>query len=205
MRHAAKFLGLAVLTMGMFVLSQRADAARLLTVDEALKQMFPDVDQVITETVTLTAPEVAKVKARLGGQLVHYQAGSESEKVNETTTYTFYVGLKGTARIRMAVVDTQPGKWGPVEYIIAIGTAPGKIDNLAVMSYQEKRGRPIARNNFLKQFTAKGSSDPICVNKDIRAISGATISSDATCFAVKKALALFDNVYMTRIKAASSK
>ena len=110
MKHASKFFGLAVLTMGMFLLSQRADAIRLLTMEEALKQMFPDVDQVITETVTLSAPEVAKVKARLGGQLVHYQAGSESEKVNETTTYTFYVGLKGTARIRMAVVDTQPGK-----------------------------------------------------------------------------------------------
>ena len=205
MKRHMLFLGVAFLAMGLFVHSRNAEAIRLLTNKEALKQMFPDVDQVVKETVTLTSAELTKVKARLGGHLVHFQAGSESEKVSETSTFTFYIGIKGNSRIRMAFIDEQPGKWGPVEFIIALNTNPGKIHNLAVMSYQEKRGRPIARNNFLQQFAGKGSSDQITLNKDIRAISGATISSDATCFAVKKAIAIFEEVYQSRTKAVSQK
>ena len=71
------------------------------------------------------------------------------------------------------------------------------------MAYQEKRGRPIARNNFLDQFTGKGSSNPITLNKDIRAISGATISSDATCFAVKKVIAFYEEAFMPRMQGGS--
>ena len=66
------------------------------------------------------------------------------------------------------------------------------------MSYKEKRGRPIARKSFLKQFIGKRSGDPVQVRKDIRAISGATISSDATCFAVKKAIAIVETVILKK-------
>ena len=76
------------------------------------------------------------------------------------------------------------------------------------MEYKEKRGQPIARRNFLDQFVNKSDKDPISVRgekgipKDIRQISGATISSDCTCFAVKKVLALYKNVYMKSMFAA---
>jgi hypothetical protein len=73
------------------------------------------------------------------------------------------------------------------------------------MSYQEKRGRPIARNNFLSQFFGKGSGDPVTINKDIRAISGATISSDATCFVVKKAIVLYEDAFLPRSQSLSQK
>ena len=191
---------LFVFFLGLTGISQ---AVVLLTKEQALKQVFPDVDQVTTETITLTSAEVAKIKSRLGGQLVHYQAGSQSGKVNETINYTFYIGIKNNKQVGVAVIEEQPGKWGPVDFIIALSPNPGKIKNMAVMAYQEKRGRPIARNNFLDQFTGKGSSDPIALNKDIRAISGATISSDATCFAVKKVLALYEEAFLPRLQGGS--
>lgn len=195
-------LGLATISL-CFVLSVvNCFAATLLSKDQALSKMFPDVDEVITKTLTLSDSEVASIKERLGGELIHYQKGSKSDKVSEATTYNFLIGVKNGKNVRMAVVEEQPGKWGPVEFIIAIDTNSGKVNNLAVMSYTEKRGRPIARRNFLKQFFNKGSSDPISVRsrkgirRDIRAISGATISSDCTCFAVKKVLALYEKVYV---------
>ena len=175
-------------------------AVVLLTKEKALQNMFPDVDEVVSETRTLTDSEITKIKNRMGGKLVHYQKGSESSQVSEQTQYTFYFGIKDSQKIRMAVIEEQPGKWGPVEFIIAVDMNPGKIQNLAVMSYKEKRGRPIARRNFLKQFVDKGNTDSISIKsskgikKDIRAISGATISSDCACFAVKKVLALYEEV-----------
>lgn len=184
------------------IFSTNCFAFMLLTKEQALKKMFPDVDEVKTTTHVLTDEEIASVKERMGGALVHYQKGSKSENVAEATNYDFFIGMKNGKPIRIAIIEEQPGKWGPVEFIIAIDITTGKVNNLAVMSYKEKRGRPIARQNFLKQFIGKGSSDVISVRskkgvrKDIRAVSGATISSDCTCFAVKKVLALYENVYL---------
>jgi len=187
------------------VLNADSIAVTLLTEEEALKQMFPDVDEVVRETISLTMAEVSAIKERLGGSLVHYQKGSQSENVEETTEITVFIGMKNGEKVRMAIIDIQPGKWGPVDFIVAIDTKSGTVNNLAVMAYVEKRGRPIARQNFLKQFIGKSSKDPIAVRsgkgvrRDIRAISGATISSDATCFSVKKVLAIYEEVYMKKL------
>jgi len=134
----------------------------------------------------------------LGGSLVHFQKGSESEAVSETTEFEFFYGIKEGKKTSVAIIDQQPGKWGPVVYVILLDMKTAKVKDMAVMSYKEKRGRPIARKNFLKQFFGKGSSDPIKVRKDIRAISGATISSNATCFAVKKAIAVVEAIILKK-------
>jgi Na+-translocating ferredoxin:NAD+ oxidoreductase RnfG subunit len=197
-------LGCAVMMMGSVIFSTIGSTVTLMTQDKALKQMFPDVDTVITQTVTLSDTELAVVRKRLGGSLVHYQAGSVSESVAEKNTITFYIGIRNNKKVKVAVIDEQPGKWGPVLYIVALDTDRGTVNNLAVMAYQEKRGRPIALWNFLKQFVGKTSSDPINVRNekgirsDIRAISGATISSDATCFTVKKVIALYEEVFLKK-------
>jgi hypothetical protein len=112
------------LLLGIGGISQ---AMQLLSQEEALKQMFPDTDAITTETINLTGTEIARIKSRLGGQLVHFQAGSQSEKVGEKTAYTFYVGKKGGKVIRVAIIDIQPGKWGPVEFIVAINPDTRKI------------------------------------------------------------------------------
>jgi Na+-translocating ferredoxin:NAD+ oxidoreductase RnfG subunit len=171
-----------------------ASAMTLLTQEQAMKEMFPNADRVVAQTRTPADAELAKIKARLGGTLVHFQRGSESASVQEKSEFTFYVGYLKNQPIGVALIEEQPGKWGPVTYIIMMDPSTAKVKNLAVMSYEEKRGRPIARRNFLDQFLGKGSADAFKVHKDIRAVSGATISSDATCFAVKKATVLCEEL-----------
>ena len=178
-------------------------AMQLLTKEEALKQMFPGAQSISTTTRMLTPDEVDKIKARLGGQLVHYQEGSKSAKVEEKLEYEFYFAMVNGVKTGVAIVEDQPGKWGPVEFCIALDPVTAKVRSLAVMSYEEKRGRPIARNNFLSQFTDKCSKDPIQVRKDIRAISGATISSDCTCFAVREAIVLYEELFLNGGKQPS--
>lgn len=176
------------LGIGMILCVGAANAMVLLTQEQALKEMFPDADRIVPQTKTPSDAELARIKTRLGGALVHFQRGSESASVQEKTDFTFYVGYRKNQPVGVALVEEQPGKWGPVTYIIMLDPATVKVKNLAVMSYEEKRGRPIARRNFLDQFTGRGTSDALKVHKDIRAVSGATISSDATCFAVRKAI-----------------
>jgi len=188
-------LALAILALGALV-SVNCFAMRLLTKEEALKQMFPEAQSIVNNTRLMTVDEVEKIKNRLGGQLVHYQEGSKSEKMEEQLEYHFYYSVVNGVKTGVAIIESQPGKWGPVEFCIALDPKTAKVKNLAVMSYEEKRGRPIARNNFLNQFIGKGSKDPLQVRKDIRAISGATISSDCTCFAVRKAIVVYEELFL---------
>ncbi len=185
-----------ILTVG-FIYGPKIGMARtLLTQEQAIQEMFPDVDEVSNRTLTASNDQINRIKEKLGGSLIHYQRGSESEMVQEKTEFKFLFGIKDGKEIGVAMIEEQPGKWGPVTYIIMLDPATAKVKNLAVMSYKEKRGRPIARRSFLKQFIDKGSSDPIKVRKDIRGISGATISSDATCFAVKKVIVVYEELFL---------
>ena len=200
-------ISIIVAALCTIVFAVNAQAVVLLTKEQALKEIFPDVDKVVTENHVLTAAEIASIKEQLGGSLVHYQKGSSSAAVSEASSYDFYIGMKNNQKVRMAIIEEQPGKWGPVSFIIAVDISSGIINNLAVMAYLEKRGRPIARQNFLKQFIGKTSADPISVRgkkgvaRDIRAISGATISSDCACFAVRKVIALYEEVYIKSMLA----
>lgn len=194
-----------LLFFGLVLIVNKCFAIELLNKEKALKKMFPDEKNIVTEVRALTDDEIARIKERLGGKLVHFQKGSKLKKSKAaaevekgTIEYTFYFVEKDGIREKVAVIEEQPGKWGTVKFIIALNAKTAKVENLAVMAYKEKRGRPIARRNFLKQFIGKGSDDKIKVRKDIRAISGATISSDSTCFAVKKVIVLYEEVFLAK-------
>ena len=107
------------------------------------------------------------------------------------------LAVKDGKKYGVALIDIEPGKWGPVEFIIALDLK-GTVKVVKVMSYQEKRGRPIARRGFMSQYNGKTSNDPLTVGKDITGISGATISSRSATFAVKKAIVLYEEFFMKK-------
>ena len=172
-------------------------AFTLLTKEQALKEVFWSGAQIETESVELTGETLENIKKRLGGSMVYEQQGSESAKVKEKHTVEFNFGLKDGKKRGVAIIDTEPGKWGPVEFITAMDLK-GTVKKVRVMSYQEQRGRPIARNSFLNQYRGKSSRSPMTVGKDIVGISGATISSRAATFAVKKAIVIYEEVYLKK-------
>jgi len=165
----------------------------LLNQDQALGAMFPGL-KVVTEQKTLTEDQMKAVKGQLGDKWTLYSAGGKTECEIENPNLTLYFGTKDGQKTGVALIETQPGKWGPVKYIVAMDLS-GKVTNLAVMSYVEQRGRPISTKRFLNQFLGKTIASPITVGKDIDAVSGATISSRATAFAVKKVLVLRSVAY----------
>ena len=193
MKNRMLMVSIAVLVA---LFAQTVLAGRLLTLAKALESLMPDTESIEEESRVMTDSELNEIKAYLGGALVHHQKGSKSEDVSEKKEYVFHFGIVNGERTEVGVVEEQPGKWGPVEYFIVLDCKSAKVKNIAVMSYREKRGRPIARHSFLSQFYGKGIDDPIQVRKDIRAISGATISSDATCFAVKKVIAMYEVIFL---------
>ncbi len=190
------FLTVVVFCLAV-ILSGACYAMQLLSKDEALKKVFGPDAQIVTENKELVDLILSKVKERLEGNLVYSQKGSSSGKVEAKTNIDFYFALKDGKKTAVAIFDSEPGKWGPVVFIIAMDLK-GVVTRVEVLSYEEKRGQPIARHSFLSQFEGKDSKSPIRVDKDITGISGATISSRCAALAVKKAAVLYDELYLSK-------
>lgn len=162
--------------------------------DDALQDVFGSQYTFSTETVRLKGATLDKIMERLGGKLVYEQMGSESETVAAHKNIDFIYAIKGGEKVGVAIIDKQPGKWGPVEFMIGImlDDPLPRVKRVIVMKMQEKRGRPIARSSYMRQYVGKSTRNPLKVGEDIVAISGATISSRAATFSVTKALVLVE-------------
>ena len=176
-----------------------SEAFTLLTKEQALKEVFPSAVKVTVKSKRLKGATLETVMKKLGGRLVYEQEGSESSKVEGSKKVKFYFGVDGAGKkTGVAMIDLQPGRWGPVEFIIALNLKTGSVSKVRVMSYSEKRGRPIARLSYMRQYDGKTSNSMLEVGRDITGISGATISSRAATFAVKKALVLYEELYLKK-------
>jgi Na+-translocating ferredoxin:NAD+ oxidoreductase subunit G len=82
------------------------------------------------------------------------------------------------------------GQSQPISFAVAVG-ADGTVKDIEVVAYRESHGEEIREPRFRRQFVGKKlRKDPIALDKDISAISGATISSRSATYATRKALAL---------------
>ncbi|MBI4846492.1 MAG: FMN-binding protein [Candidatus Omnitrophica bacterium] len=142
------------------------------------------------EIITFSPEQMARVKEKLGGRLTMYKKGKDAKQLSLQTAFAFYFCgcWQEKGEKYAALMLEEPGKWGPIKYFIVINNEDKSINNVLVMSYKEIRGRPIVRRSFLSQFIGKKIQDSF---KDITGVSGATISSQATVFVVRKALALY--------------
>jgi len=170
-----------------------ARAERLLTDEKAIAQMLPDAESVEKVARPVTAEELAAIKAQLGGFLT-----ADSKPAADPKEFVFHFGLKGGKRTGAALLDTQPGKWGVVGFAIGLDAASGKVSGMAVTTLSEKRGRPVALKSFLKQFSGKGKADKFETGKDVNAIAGATVSTKAAAFAARKAVIVYDTLFLKR-------
>lgn len=185
-------LRISILSLIVFIaaICNPVFSIELLNNQQALEEMFGKNAEVIVKQITFSEDEINAVKEKLDGSLNHFK--SKDETINDIQDYQFFIGISGNDTTGIALIEEQPGKWGPVKFMILLDAQTMKVKNLVVMAYKEKRGRPIARKNFLKQFIGKGSENKFRLRRDIRGISGATVSSDCACFAVKKVIALIE-------------
>lgn len=91
--------------------------------------------------------------------------------------------LQGFARVRNV-----KGKDQPITYLVAVD--PGlQLRDVDILVYREAYGGEVAYEAWRKQFRGRGPDDPLEVGRDIRSISGATISVNAVTLGVRRTLA----------------
>ncbi len=81
------------------------------------------------------------------------------------------------------------GQTLPITFAVGVRTDQ-TLQDVQVMVYREPYGKEINERRFRVQFKGKKASDPLRVDRDIAAVSGATISSRSAAYAARKGLGL---------------
>lgn len=87
-----------------------------------------------------------------------------------------------------AMVDDVPGKSERITILVA--TAPdGTLRDLEILAYREAYGGEVAQEAWRAQFRGRKAGDPLRVGRQVRNVSGATISTNSVTAGVARCLA----------------
>ncbi len=133
-------------------------SAVYLTVEQAKKQIFPN--SVLTK------------------QVIHLSDDQLSQlKKSSGITYPFkadqvYKSVDG----EWLIIDQVLGKHEMITYAVGLN-ANGSVKQIEILEYNESYGAQVRDANWRQQFIGKTSASPVALNKDIKNIGGATLSS----------------------------
>jgi Na+-translocating ferredoxin:NAD+ oxidoreductase RnfG subunit len=116
-----------------------------------------------------------------------YGAGAHVDTLHLDSAEVYRVSRDG-ALLGFAQVRNVKGKDQPITFLVATDSADALRD-IDILVYREPYGGEVAYEPWRKQFRGKTAAAPLQIGKDIRNVSGATISSNSVTRAVRQALA----------------
>lgn len=160
------------LVLPVAVLSSSAYATSYLTVEQAQQLMFPGA-QLAESFVTLSNEQRQQIE-RLAGVAV-----------SRPQIRAWRAPAGG-----LFIVDEVVGKHELITYALGLN-ADGSVRQVEILDYRESYGWEIRNQNWRHQFVGKTPADPLRLDKDIRNISGATMSCRHVTEGVKRLLATY--------------
>lgn len=171
--------------------TQHSLAQQLTTEAKVLEETFKSGYETKAQYKALEGEALEKVAEKLGGSLDYK---GDSPKEGQRVVFKFTEVYKDDKLVGVAHTGAEPGKWGQIEFVVVL-EPNGKVKHVALLALSERRGRPVARASFLRQFNGKSAKDHIMVRRDITGISGATVSAESVTFAVKKTVLAYSSLY----------
>jgi Na+-translocating ferredoxin:NAD+ oxidoreductase subunit G len=163
--------------------------ASYFTTRSVLASFFPDSEKVTYETVTLTAALRDHVARRLG-------------YMPEASSYTIFIATTRGRVDGYALIDDQLGEHQPITFATKFSPR-AVVERVEIVAYREPRGDEVRDARFRAQFVGKTARDPLRLNHDIDAITGATISSAAAAVAIRRGAILVDEIMVARAAGAT--
>jgi FMN-binding protein len=163
-----------------------AQAGNFLTLDEAPLAVFPEGTSVEPQRVASTPQLREAIMAALG---------STRPSIWEPD-YVLFTVRRAEVLLGYAVVVEEIGKHRPITFVVGV-RPEGSVQDVALMEYREPYGGEIRYPRFLAQYRGKNLSAPMLPFRDIRNITGATLSAEAVGRGVRKALALLRALALT--------
>jgi Na+-translocating ferredoxin:NAD+ oxidoreductase RnfG subunit len=151
-----------------------AAATVYLTIPAAQQALFPGARFV--EHPLVLSDQQRKAIARASG-------ASGYDKVQRA-----WEVRSGDRRAGWFMVDRVIGKHELITYALALG-ADGTVRGIEILEYRETYGGEIRNPNWRRQFVGKKPGSQLQLDKDIKNISGATLSSRHVTDGVRRLLA----------------
>jgi hypothetical protein len=158
--------------------AQPLHAVEYLGIVEAQHLAFPDATRFVEADVIYRPADIQAIE-RLSGQKVL----TRGEQVWKAEAAGRLLGW--------FILDYVIGKHLAIDYAVALD-ADGRVRRVEILQYRESYGGEIASADWLAQFVGKTGRDRLEVGRDIRNISGATLSSRHVSDGIKRVLALYD-------------
>ena len=147
--------------------------ATYLTLEQAQQAIFPG-EKLSQSFINLTNQQVQEIERR-----------------SDTNVRRKQVQLWKSANGGFFIVDEVVGKHEYITY--AVGLNPdGTVKQIEIMTYRESYGYEVRNADWREQFVGKSASAPLKLDKDIKNISGATLSCRHITDGVKRILATYE-------------
>lgn len=179
-----KSLIISVAVGSLLAMSSAAQAAKYMSLGQAVKTFIAKDNKVVKTTKRLTAAQKKRLEADYGWKA-------------KKDTYTFYMGKKGDAV--QSYVFVVPEIFNTCFHKYAVGmNQDGQVIETVVVELSCPRAFPINKKSFLSQFKEKRHVHALTTRggaADIDAVTGATLSSEATATAARKAVSLHNLLF----------
>jgi Na+-translocating ferredoxin:NAD+ oxidoreductase RnfG subunit len=165
----------------------RAGAEVFHTVRGLLADQFKSSERVSFVKVRPNAAQQRRIQSQLGRALPAQE-------------YTFYVAQSAGRVDGYALFDEERGQHEPISFATFFDAAGkvSKVTRVEVVAYREPYGDGIRAQRFRALFVGRHARSGFAPDRDIDAISGATISSRSMCLAVQRAALLLHEALLER-------
>jgi Na+-translocating ferredoxin:NAD+ oxidoreductase RnfG subunit len=157
---------------------QPVQAVEYLTIPDAQKLAFPAATQFVEANVVYRPADIAAIE-KLSGQKVQ----TRGEQV--------WKAQGGGRVLGYFILDYVIGKHEAIDYAVSL-EPDGRVRRIDILQYRESYGGEIANRDWLGQFVGRTSRDPPEFERNIRNISGATLSSRHVSEGVRRVLAIYE-------------
>lgn len=159
------------------VLVATAHAAQFLTVEQAQREFFPAADSFQEKKLELSSEQLSQIESRS-----HTRWRLKRYRVREADAHG--------QRLGVVIVDEVYGKHEFITYAIGIDSS-ARIIGVEILVYRESFGGEVRNPSWRAQFAGKSAADRLELDKDIRNISGATLSCQHLTEGIRRNLALY--------------
>ena len=153
-----------------------AYAAQYMTAEEALRHAFPAASDFVPAKPALSVAQWQAID----------RAYDAPVGVREPQAWAATVAGKP---IGYLYVDEVLGKQLMIKYAVAIGM-DARVQRVDILEYRETHGFEVRNARWLAQFTGKAVDSTLQLDRDIKNISGATLSCRHVTQGVRRLLAI---------------
>ncbi|MDI6802777.1 MAG: FMN-binding protein [Bacteroidota bacterium] len=144
----------------------------------SLKTYFGDSVEVVSRVFRFSEEEKLKIQL------------AQNSKTNIDSISLFICTSSGQ-RLGYGILDNVKGKSQPITYLTVIDTL-GDVVDVNILVYRESHGGEVQNESFRRQFRGMNAKSKIDIGRDIKSISGATISSRSVTGGVKNVIRIFE-------------